>query len=50
MQAGFYPDRDAFAARWSLDRRFEPHMTEADRERKYAGWRDAVSRTLSRRI
>ena len=50
MQAGFYPDRDAFAARWSLDRRFEPHMAEADRERKYAGWRDAVSRTLSRRI
>jgi glycerol kinase len=50
MQAGFYPDRDAFAARWSLDRRFEPHMAEAERERKYAGWQDAVSRTLSRQI
>ncbi|MGB0087668.1 MAG: glycerol kinase GlpK [Rhodomicrobiaceae bacterium] len=49
MQAGLYPDRETFAARWALDRRFEPQMAEAERERKYAGWRDAVSRTLSRR-
>jgi glycerol kinase len=50
MQAGFYPDRETFASRWSLDRRFEPHMAEDDRAKKYAGWEDAISRTLSRRI
>jgi glycerol kinase len=49
MQSGFYPDREVFAARWSLDRRFEPQMAEAERENKYSGWQDAVSRTLSRR-
>jgi glycerol kinase len=49
LQTGFYPDLEAFAARWSLDRRFEPLMPEAERERKYAGWQDAVSRTLSAR-
>lgn len=49
MQAGFYPGLDAFASKWSLERRFEPQMAEEDRERKYAGWRDAVSRTLTGR-
>jgi glycerol kinase len=49
LHTGFYPDLDAFAARWSLDRRFEAKMAEDERERKYAGWRDAVSRTLSHR-
>ena len=29
--------------------KFEPLMPDAERERKYAGWRDAVSRTLTRR-
>jgi glycerol kinase len=49
LHTGFFPGLDAFAARWSLDRRFEPRMAEDERERKYAGWRDAVSRTLSHR-
>jgi glycerol kinase len=49
MQAGFYPDLDSFAARWSLERRFEAQMPLEMRDRKYAGWRDAVSRTLTRR-
>ncbi|MGF1620201.1 MAG: glycerol kinase GlpK [Rhodomicrobiaceae bacterium] len=50
MQAGFYPDLDSFAARWSLERRFEAEMPLEMRERKYAGWRDAVSRTLTRSV
>ena len=45
--AGLCPDLDGFAAQWRLDRRFEPRMDEATRERKYAGWQDAVRRTLS---
>jgi glycerol kinase len=45
--AGICPDLDGFAARWRLDRRFEPGMTAATREHKYSGWRDAVRRTLT---
>src|SRR5690606_11353685 len=45
---GFYPGREDFAKRWSLDHRFTPQMDATTREKKIAGWRDAVSRTLSR--
>jgi glycerol kinase len=45
--AGLCPDLDGFAARWQLDRRFEPRMDQTTRETKYAGWKDAVRRTLS---
>jgi glycerol kinase len=45
--AGLCPDLDGFAAQWRLDRRFEPRMDAATRERKYAGWQDAVRRTLT---
>jgi glycerol kinase len=44
--AGFCPDLDGFAAQWRLDRRFQPRMDASQRERKYAGWQDAVRRTL----
>ena len=47
--AGLCPDLDGFAAQWRLDRRFEPRLDAADRERKYAGWQDAVRRTLTAR-
>jgi len=45
--AGVCPDLDGFAAQWQLDRRFEPRMDLQTRERKYAGWRQAVRRTLT---
>ena len=48
MQSGFYGDRDEFAQSWGLDKRFSPMMDDSTRSRKYAGWKDAVSRTLSR--
>jgi glycerol kinase len=48
-RAGIYPGMDEFAARWRLDRRFEPRMEADEREARHAGWRDAVSRTLTRR-
>lgn len=47
MQAGIYPNQAGFAENWALDRRFEPKMTDNDRSQKYAGWKDAVRRTLS---
>jgi glycerol kinase len=46
-EAGLCPDLDGFAAGWRLDRRFEPRMDAAERERKYAGWKEAVRRTLT---
>ncbi|MEM7426866.1 MAG: glycerol kinase GlpK [Pseudomonadota bacterium] len=47
-QAGFYPPPEEFGKTWSLDRRFTPDMADDERDRKYAGWKDAVERTLSR--
>jgi glycerol kinase len=47
--AGLCPDLPDFAATWKRDRRFEPTMDVATRERKWTGWRDAVARTLSER-
>ena len=47
MRAGLYPGMAEFAEEWSLDRRFEPDMAEDIRETRYAGWRDAVRRTLT---
>ncbi|MGB0697054.1 MAG: glycerol kinase GlpK [Rhodospirillaceae bacterium] len=46
-QAGVYPDQEAFAASWRLDRRFEPAMERSVADARYAGWLDAVRRTLS---
>jgi glycerol kinase len=46
---GIYPDLAGFADMWALDRRFMPRMNATTRERKFAGWRDAVRRTLTER-
>jgi glycerol kinase len=48
FRAGLYPAPERFAKNWRLQRRFIPKMQEAEREKRYAGWKDAVSRTLSR--
>ncbi len=47
--AGLCPDLAGFASTWKCERRFEPRMDAATRERKWAGWRDAVARTLTPR-
>jgi glycerol kinase len=49
LEAGVYPDPEGFSKTWALERRFEPHMPEAGRARMYAGWKDAVARTLTAR-
>ena len=48
LQAGVCPPLDGFAKTWKHERRFEPTMDATTRDRKWAGWRDAVARTLSR--
>ncbi|MFK7902932.1 MAG: glycerol kinase GlpK [Nitratireductor sp.] len=45
---GLWPDAKGFAKTWARESRFKPSMKAAVRERKIAGWKDAISRTLSR--
>jgi glycerol kinase len=49
LGAGLCPDIETFARGWSSERRFMPALDESARNRKYAGWKDAVLRTLTRR-
>jgi glycerol kinase len=49
LQAGICPEPEVMMKRWKREHRFRPHMKPADRNRRLAGWHDAVSRTLSRR-
>jgi glycerol kinase len=48
QRAGFYADAKGFAQNWALERGFQPDMDDSTRQRKIAGWEDAVQRTLSR--
>ncbi len=47
LKIGMVPGLESFAAHWQLDTRFTPKMNPAIRDHKWAGWRDAVKRTLS---
>ncbi|HHS89245.1 MAG TPA: glycerol kinase [Rhodobacteraceae bacterium] len=49
MRAGIYPDQAGFAQTWAVDKTYSSAMDMATRETKYAGWKDAVARTLSNR-
>jgi glycerol kinase len=49
LAAGLCPDLAGFASLWQRERRFEPRMDTATRERKWVGWRAAVARTLTQR-
>ena len=46
-KAGVLPDREGFQKSWKLDRSFTPSMAEAERARRYRGWRSAVAATLA---
>ena len=48
-QSGVWPDEQGFSKSWRLDRRFTPQLNAEERSTRLSGWRDAVSRTLSRR-
>ncbi len=49
LAAGVCPPPADFAGQWRLQHRFLPTMPEAERERRYAIWRDALRRTLTAR-
>jgi glycerol kinase len=47
LYGGFFPEPDRFMTQWRLERRFEPAMASAVRERKLAAWSAAVGRLLA---
>ncbi|MGJ7461123.1 glycerol kinase GlpK [Halomonas sp. MA07-2] len=49
LRLGWYRDLDEIAELWQCERRFTPHMPEAERERLYRGWQEAVERVKSDR-
>jgi glycerol kinase len=46
-KVGAWPDMQGFSTSWKRNRRFTPQMDETTRQRKLAGWADAVRRTLT---
>jgi glycerol kinase len=44
MAQGVYPGPAEFTKSWRLERRFSPALEPSLRDRKYAGWKDAVRR------
>ncbi|MFM1895477.1 MAG: glycerol kinase [Pseudomonadota bacterium] len=47
LQAGIFPSLSAITELWQLDQAFSPKHDDDWRRRYYAGWQDAVRRTLS---
>jgi glycerol kinase len=46
LAVGYWNSFDDVTKNWALDREFRPAMDPAERERLYAGWKKAVSRSL----
>ena len=46
LAVGFWASKDEIAGKWNVDRVFEPVMDSSLRDKKYTGWKKAVSRTL----
>ncbi len=47
LRSGFFPEPDRYLEQWQLERRFEPQMDAAARQRKLTAWSSAVGRLLS---
>jgi glycerol kinase len=46
LAVGFWKDTDELRANWNEDTRWEPQWDEERREKGYAEWKKAVSKTL----
>jgi glycerol kinase len=46
LATGFWPGLDELRRNWGVDRTWEPAMEDTARERLYAGWKKAVTRTF----
>ena len=45
LAVGFWASEDDVRANWAEDKRWQPTMAAADRDRRYADWNKAVTRT-----
>jgi glycerol kinase len=46
LATGFWSDQAELKERWAEDKRWEPQMDEADRDKEYGRWKKAVQRSL----
>ena len=46
LAVGFWSDLDELTAKWAEDKRWEPTMSQEDRERNYRNWQKAVTKSL----
>jgi glycerol kinase len=46
LAVGFWSSTDEIRTNWTADREWRPAMPEDERERLYAQWRKAVTRTF----
>ena len=46
LAVGFWSNKDEIAEKWNVDKVFNPSMEKSVSEKKYSGWRKAVSRAL----
>jgi glycerol kinase len=46
LAVGFWKDDDELRRNWGRDKEWTPHMDSARREKLYAGWKKAVTRTF----
>jgi glycerol kinase len=46
LAVGFWTSREELVRNWSVDKRWEPAMADAERARLYASWRKAVTRSF----
>ena len=47
LQVGVFQDLAAISEQWQCDRDFSPKLEESDRQARYQGWREAVSRVCT---
>ena len=45
LASGFWQSQEEIAQQWTVERRFEPQMSDSERDRLYAGWQRAVERS-----
>lgn len=46
LAIGFWKDLNELRQQWQIDREWHPQMSETERQRLYAGWKKAVTRTF----
>jgi glycerol kinase len=46
LATGFWSGQEDLRKNWGIDKTWEPKMSEEDREKSYAMWKKAVTRTF----